>query len=73
MKNTESQLSRIKKHLLKGYGISPMYALNRFGCFRLAARISDLRDEGMIIKAEMVEYDDKKFARYTLSHNSANA
>ena len=67
MKNTESQLSRIKEHLLNGCGISPLFALNRFGCFRLAARISDLRDEGMTIKTEMVEYDNKRFARYTLS------
>lgn len=70
MKNTESQLSRIKEHLLKGCGISPLFALNKFGCFRLAARISDLRDEGMTIKTEMVEYDSKRFARYTLSPTS---
>ena len=73
MKNTESQLSRIKDHLLKGCGISPMYALHKFGCFRLAARISDLRDEGMIIETEMVEYDQKRFARYTLNHNLTDA
>lgn len=74
MKTTESQLSRIKNHLLKGYGISPLFALNRFGCFRLAARISDLKnDHGMNIKTEMIEYDDKRFARYTLNHNLADA
>jgi len=73
MKNTESQLSRIKDHLLKGYGISPLFALNRFGCFRLAPRILDLKNEGMVIETEMVQYDGKRFARYTLSHNSADA
>ncbi len=67
MKNTESQLSRIKEHLLKGCGISPLFALNKFGCFRLASRIKDLRNEGMNIKTEMVEYDEKRFARYILA------
>jgi len=68
MKNTESQLSRVKEHLLKGYGISPLFALNRFGCFRLAARISDFkRDHGMIIETEMVEYNNKRFARYKIA------
>jgi len=69
MKNTESQLSRIKEHLLKGHGISPLFALNRFGCFRLAPRILDLRNEGMIIDTEMIKYDGKRFARYTLNWN----
>jgi len=70
MKNTESQLSRIKEHLLKGCGISPLYALHKFGCFRLAPRILDLKNEGMVIETEMVQYDGKRFARYTLNPTS---
>jgi len=66
MKNTESQLSRIKEHLLKGYGISHRYAEKTFGCARLAARIFTLK-KTMSIEKEMVEYDGKRFARYTLN------
>lgn len=66
MKNTESQLSRIKEHLLKGYGISRPYAEKTFGCLRLASRICTLK-KTMSIEKEMVEYDGKRFARYTLN------
>lgn len=65
-KREESQLTRIKNHLAKGYGISPLYALNKFGCSQLADKISELRSQGMMIKTEMVEYDNKTFARYLL-------
>lgn len=65
-KREESQLTRIKNHLAKGYGISPLYALNKFGCSRLAARIFDLRSQGISIKTQMLQYDNKTFARYLL-------
>ena len=65
MKNYESQTSKIKEHLLKGFGISHMYALKQFGCARLAARIHTLK-KTMNIKTEMVRHDNKRFARYTL-------
>ena len=40
---TDSQCSAILEHLKKGLSITPLEALNRFGCFRLSARIHDLR------------------------------
>ena len=33
---------------------TPIDALNKFGCFRLAARISDLRNDGMLIKTKII-------------------
>ena len=51
MKN--SQKICIKNHLILTGKIDPLYALNTFGCFRLAARISDLRDEGMKIETDI--------------------
>ena len=46
-----SQRHRIKQHLITGWSITPLEALNRYGCFRLAAVIHKLRDEeGMPIK-----------------------
>lgn len=47
---TDSQTKKIKKHLESGEPISALDALNKYGCFRLAARIYDLREEGMNIE-----------------------
>ena len=52
-------------HYLKSMGsITPIVALNEHGCFRLAARIKDLRDEGHNILTEIVSNDGKRYARY---------
>lgn len=42
----KSQADRILAHLRSGRGITPIGALELFGCFRLAARIRELRDAG---------------------------
>jgi len=51
----ESQNKLIAEHLKAGRKITPLDALYQFGCFRLSARIYDLRREGMNIKAQTVE------------------
>jgi Holliday junction resolvasome RuvABC ATP-dependent DNA helicase subunit len=43
MKKTQRQ--KIKEHLLKGRSLTQIQALNLFGCFRLASRIHDIRNE----------------------------
>ena len=63
----ESQNALIKGWLLNGYSITPMEALNMFGCFRLSARIANLREEGMLVVTDMVTINDKRVARYYLS------
>lgn len=61
-----TQLEQILSHL-RSAPITPMQALMDYGCFRLAARIRDLRDAGHEIHTEHVTLgDDKRFARYTL-------
>ena len=47
-----TQVELIECHLRKEGSINPMEALNRYGCFRLASRIYELRDKGMKIKTE---------------------
>ena len=42
----ESQNSRILTHLQKGKSLTPIGALNKFGCFRLSGRIYDLKQDG---------------------------
>lgn len=62
---TESQKARILSHLLSGKSITPMEALNQYGCFRLSARIYDLIDDGYNIKKVMREVNGKRFAEYS--------
>lgn len=52
---TVTQTNEIKTYLKMGYRITAIDALEKFGCFRLAARIKDLKDEGMEIEKVMVE------------------
>ena len=52
---TITQTNEIKAYLKMGYRITAIDALEKFGCFRLAARIKDLKDEGMEIDKVMVE------------------
>lgn len=64
-----SQKSRILQHL-KDFGtIEPMTALREYGCYRLGARISDLRHDGYNIETEITvgrnRYGDRtQFATY---------
>ena len=53
--------------LLKRGPVTPMDALSKLGCFRLAARVQDLRDDGYAIRTEMIETPSgKHVARYEL-------
>jgi len=63
----KSQNKEIKNWLETGNSITPIEALNLFGCFRLGARIHDLKNKfGLNIKTEIVEQNKKRFAKYSL-------
>jgi hypothetical protein len=64
--NTKSQRDEILGHLLTGKAISPLEALEKFGCFRLGGRIFELRQQGYRIKTETVKKNGKAFASYSL-------
>jgi hypothetical protein len=64
---SESQTALIKGWLLNGYSITQLDALNMFGCFRLSARIANLREEGLDIVTDMVNVNDKRIAKYYLN------
>ena len=55
----ESQCSRILAHL-RVKPITPLEALHYAGCFRLGARIYELRSLGYRIDSELVEVFDKR-------------
>lgn len=67
MKSTDSQTALIKGWLLNGYSITQLDALNMFGCFRLSARIANLREQGLDIVTDMVNVNDKRIAKYYLN------
>lgn len=66
----ESQNKRIRQYLETGRQITALDALHAFNCFRLSARINDLKREGMNIESTMIEItsDGKKkhVARYKM-------
>ena len=63
----KSQTKKIAEHLMSGKSITPIEALNKYGCFRLGARIHDLKHkQGFSIETKTVENEGKRFAEYSL-------
>lgn len=67
MKN-QSQNDLIIKHITQYGSITPIDALKRFGCMRLASRINELRENGFPIVTKIVVSctTKKRFAKYEL-------
>ncbi len=63
-----SQNKQIADYLNKGKKLTTLDALNKFGCFRLASRINDLRNEGMNISTKIIKLKNKKqIAQYSIN------
>lgn len=66
-----TQRTKILKHL-QDYGtITALQAMESYRCFRLAAVIFNLREEGNLITTDMIHYKDVegenvRYAKYTL-------
>jgi hypothetical protein len=60
------QVDEIRQALLDGKSITPLDALRDYGCFRLAARIDELRRQGYCITTEFAHRNGKKYASYRL-------
>ena len=65
-KEISTQNRAILAHLKSGKAITAIEALNLCGCFRLSARIYDLRQQGYSIKTSTVCVNNKHFASYSL-------
>ena len=62
-----SQNKQIADYLNKGKKLTTLDALNKFGCFRLASRINDLRNNGMNIVTKTIKLDNnKQVAQYSI-------
>jgi hypothetical protein len=59
-----TQSDRILAHLQRGKPLTPIQALSRFGVFRLAARIGELRGAGHDIKTFTTK--GKPYASYRM-------
>tara|TARA_R110002167_G_scaffold112850_1_gene285561 strand:+ start:39659 stop:39925 length:267 start_codon:yes stop_codon:yes gene_type:complete len=70
----ETQKDKIIAHLNQGLPITPIEALERFGCFRLAAIIHTLKHiEGMNIGKELIKNKyGTKYAKYKIIKKSIN-
>ena len=61
-----TQTEEIVNSLEAGEGITALDALERWGCFRLAARIGELRQEGYNIITKTIKRNGKQYAEYRL-------
>ena len=59
-----SQAKNILAHLLQHRTITPLEALNQYGCFRLAAVILNLKKDGHKIETQIIKKNKKRFAQY---------
>ena len=70
-----TQCERILRHLQDYGSITQAEAVTEYGCYRLGARIWDLKAQGVPIKSETVtgknRYGERMcFARYSLEHSN---
>ena len=66
-KTSKSQTDLILEWMLAGNSITPLEALEKFKCFRLGARIADIKARGYIVYSEFVTTpSEKKVKQYHL-------
>lgn len=61
-----SQERMILLHLMNGQSLTSLEALKLFGCFRLSARIKDLKEKRHDILSEKIKVNGKYVSQYTL-------
>lgn len=61
-----NQTKQILEYMMMGRSITPLEALHKFGCFRLSARIYDIKSMGFNIKSETIDVRGKKGEKYWL-------
>ena len=68
-----SQKSKVLSHLKSGRNLSQLAAFGLYGCFRLASRVNDLRNEGYKIKTiNATDINGKTYALYRLEDQPVN-
>ena len=67
-----SQIKKIRHYLESGGRLTPIDALNMFNCFRLAAVVFNLREDGLPVKTKTIKDGQKSYAEYYLEHPTGN-
>lgn len=68
-----TQKAQIRKYLKAGKRLTPLEALQMFGCFRLAAVVFTLKEEGLPIVTKIIRTDTgKKVAQYFIKPEDVN-
>jgi hypothetical protein len=67
-----SQIKQIKHYLESGGRLTPIDALDKFKCFRLAAVVHNLREEGVKVKTKIIKNGKKSYAEYYLENLKPN-
>jgi hypothetical protein len=66
--STTTQKEQVLLHMRHRGSITPLLALKEYQCFRLAARIEELRRDGWLINSTLVTRRGKRYAAYSLAH-----
>ena len=61
-----SQNERILAYMKQGRSITGLLALRLYGCFRLAARVYDLRQMGIKVQQRLIRIRDRRVSVYWL-------
>jgi hypothetical protein len=67
-----SQCEEILRYLQSGKPLTPLEALEKFGCFRLGGRIYELKQQGHKIETNMIKRNGKRYAEYRLASLAGN-
>ena len=59
-----NQTEMVLDYIQKNGSITPLEALQFLGCFRLGARVWEIRSSGIPVEKEMVEENGKRYAKY---------
>ena len=67
----QTQEAKILEYMKQGNSITALDALNKFGSFRLASRISDLKKKGYQIQSKTIRTDiGKHIKKYWIGGNN---
>jgi len=61
-----SQIADLERYLEAGHGITPLGALEMFGCLSLSQRISELRQEGKQFEEKWLKIGSKRIKQLFL-------
>ena len=68
----ETQNKRIEAYLMSGRTLTPLDALHEFNCFRLSARIWDLRKRGLDIESRRRKITSDGKQKYVVEYKLKN-